>query len=114
MSSVPATQLEDEALDAELARASGAELFGVGPPGRLITLHERVLTDVRWQVMPPLEVRHMGKVVLAEDEPEGLSRLPQEISHGLRRRRGGLRRRVEREGYTRPATLYVEGTVRDR
>jgi hypothetical protein len=29
----------------------------------------------------------------------------------LRERRGVLRERIEREGYTRPATLYVEGFV---
>ncbi len=111
--SVPATQLEDEALDAELACASGgAELFGVGPPNRLVDLLEQILSDVRWRVSPPVEVRHLGKVVLAEDEPAGLSRLPEEMSRRLRRRRDDLRKRIEREGYTRPATLYVEGTVR--
>jgi SAM-dependent methyltransferase len=38
---VPAVQLEDENLDAALARlGSGRELFGIGPPGRLVALHE--------------------------------------------------------------------------
>jgi hypothetical protein len=101
--SVQAVQLEDEELQRDLAReASGAELFGIGAPERLVTLHEELLADVRWRLLPPFEVRHLDKVVLAEEEPGG---------QRLRGRFGALRDRIRREGYTRPATLYLVGFV---
>ena len=110
--SVPAAQLEDEGLDAELALASsGGKLFGIGPPGRLVTLHEEVLSGVRWRVSPPFRIRHLDKVVLAQDEPPELAALPPGVARRLRGRRAALRERVRREGYTRPATVYVEGVV---
>ena len=110
---VPAVQLEDESLDAEIARlCSGKELFGIGPPGRLVELHEGVLSGVRWRVSGPQEIRHLGKVVLDEVEPASLAALPPGSAEPLRERREALRERVRREGYTRPATLYVEGRVR--
>lgn len=110
---VDAAQLEDEALKAELSRASsGAELFGIGPPERLVRLHEKVLEEVRWSVSPPYEIRHLGKVVLAEEEPEELHRQPRHVVRRLRGRREAVRDRIRREGYTRPATLFVEGRVR--
>ena len=97
--SVPAVQLEDEELQRELAReASGAELFGIGVPERLVALHEELLVDVRWRLLPPFGIRHLDKVVLAEEEPAG-------------QRLEALQDRIRREGYTRPATLYVEGFV---
>jgi hypothetical protein len=103
--SVPAVQLEDEELHRELAReASGAELFGIGPPERLVALHEERLEDVRWRLLPPFEIRYLDKVVLAEDEPPG---------QRLRGRFEALRDLIRREGYTRPAALYVEGLVTD-
>jgi hypothetical protein len=37
--------------------------------------------------------------------------LPSRTRRKLRRRRKLLRERIKREGYTRPATLYVEGLV---
>ena len=40
-----------------------------------------------------------------------MRRLPPRKRRALRERLDTLRRRVEREGYTRPATLYVEGFV---
>ncbi len=96
---VPAVQLEDEELQRDLAReASGAGLFGIGAPERLVALHEEFLADVRWQLLPPFEIRHLDKVVLAEVEPAG-------------QRLEALRDRIRREGYTRPATLYLEGFV---
>ena len=96
---VPAVQLEDEELQRDLAREeSGAELFGIGPPERLVALHERSLADVRWRLLPPFEIRHLYKVVLAEEESAG-------------QRLEALRDRIRREGYSRPATLYVEGSV---
>ena len=109
---VPALQLADEGLQAELAReALGEEPYGLGPPGRLVALHGRFLADVRWRVNPPARIRHLDKVVLAEREPGLLSSLPPETARRLRKRREGLRERIRREGYTRPATLYVEGVV---
>ena len=96
---VPAVQLEDEELQRDLAReTSGAELFGIGPPERLVALHEEYLVDVRWRLLPPFEIRHLDKVVLVELEPAG-------------RRVESLRDRIRREGYTRPAPLYVEGFI---
>lgn len=108
----PAVQLEEEDLGRELAReARGADLYGVGPPQRLVALHEAVLEDARWRVSPPYQIRRLDKVVLAEEEPEALRALPARARGRLRRRREALRERVEREGYTRPATLFVEGLV---
>ena len=110
--STPAVQLEDEDLQRELAReASGAELYGIGPPDRLVALHEKLMTDVRWQVSPPSEIRHLDLVVLAEDEPEEYRELSDRTTQKLRERREALRERIRREGYTRPATIYVEGRV---
>jgi hypothetical protein len=97
--SVQAVQLEDEELQRDLAReASGTELFGIGPPERLVALHEELLADVRWRLLPTFEIRHLAKVVLAEEELAGP-------------RLEALRDRIRREGYTRPATLYLEGFV---
>lgn len=114
--SVPAVQLDDEALDAEMAHeASGKRLFGIGAPQRLGALHEKLLADVRWGLVVPRPIRHMGRVILAEEEPPGLSRLPPKTAARLRYRRQALRDRIARdarEGYTRPATVYIEGTVR--
>jgi SAM-dependent methyltransferase len=111
--SVPAVQLDDEELQRELAReASGSELYGIGAPERLVALHERVLARVQRRVSPPHDVRYLDKMVLAEDEPAGLSLLPADVQARFRRRREAFLERVRREGYTRPATLYVEGLVR--
>ena len=111
---VPAAQIEDEKLDAELAFASGGkELFGIGSPHRLVALHEEVLSDLRWRVSAPLRIRHLDKVVLAEDVPVELSSLPPEVTKSWRNRREALRERIRREGYTRPMTVYVEGMVPD-
>ena len=72
--SEPAVQLEDERLQAELRReAYGNELYGIGPPERLVALHEKLLTGLRWLVSPPRRIRHLGKLVLAEEEPAELS-----------------------------------------
>ncbi len=109
---VPAAQLEDEKLDAELVLAlSGKKLFGVGPPWRLVALHEDVLSDLRWRVSAPFRIRHLDKVVLAEDVPAELSSLPSEVAERWWDRREALRERIRREGYTRPMTVYVEGMV---
>ncbi|MEW6638705.1 MAG: methyltransferase domain-containing protein, partial [Actinomycetota bacterium] len=109
---VPAAQLDDEALEAALAReVFGVRLYGIGPPERLVSLHEGVLSDVRWRVLPPVEIRHLGRLVLAGDEPEEMRSLIGAKREQLRRRRSALLERVRREGYTRPATLYVEGAA---
>jgi SAM-dependent methyltransferase len=112
--SEPAVQLEEERLDAELRREAYARnLYGIGPPERLVALHETLLTDVRWLVSPPRRIRHLGNLVLAEDEPAELSLLPPATARRLRESRDALRGRILGEGYTRPATLYVEGLVQD-
>jgi SAM-dependent methyltransferase len=110
---VPAVQLEDERLDAELARlAWSGELFGIGPPQRLVALHQEVLSGVWWRITAPQAIRHLDKFVLAEGEPAAFAALPPGPAGQIRPRREALRGRISREGYTRPATLYVEGTVR--
>src|SRR5215211_2985622 len=112
--SEPAVQLEEEMLEAELRREAYARnLYGIGPPERLVGLHEKLLTDVRGVVSPPRRIRHLGKVVLAEDEPAELSLLPPTTARRLRESRDAVRGRILGEGYTRPATLYVEGLVQD-
>jgi SAM-dependent methyltransferase len=111
--SAPAVQLEDERLQRELAReVSGKELFGVGPSERLVALHKSALDDVRWRFSPPYNVRHLDKLVLAEEEPASLSLLPAEARRRLCGSREVFLERVRLEGYTRPATLFVEGVVR--
>jgi hypothetical protein len=110
--SVPAAQLDEEELQGELAREiSGTELYGIGSPDRLVALHETRLVGVRGRVTPPHPVRHLDKIILAEEEPQELQSLPAQRRRILRERREALRERIEREGYTRPATLYVEGIV---
>lgn len=110
--SVPAVQLDDEEIQRGLAReVSGARLYGIGPLERLVGLHESLLEDVRWRISPPYEVRHLDNLVLAEGEPEDLSLLPADARRRLRERRRTLLERVRQEGYTRSATLYVEGLV---
>ena len=112
--SEPAVQIEDEDLEAEIMReAYGKELYGIGPPERLVALHEGELTEVRWLVSPPRSIRHLEKLVLAEDEPAALASLPPATGRSFRVRREALRDRILREGYTRPATLYVDGVVSD-
>jgi len=112
VNSVPAVQLEDEELQREVARElSGTELYGVGPPERLVALHEALLAEVRWRTSPSHPVRHLDKVVLAEEEPEGPRSLPVDKRRRLSECLEALRGRIWRDGYTRPATLYVEGFV---
>lgn len=107
---VPAAQLDDEELGGELAReARGEELYGIGPPERLVALHEALLDNVRWRILPPYQIRRLDRIFLAEAEPEELQGLHPDARQRLRERHRALRGRVEREGYTRPATLYVEG-----
>jgi SAM-dependent methyltransferase len=108
--SVPAVQLEDEELQRELAREIwGVDLYGIGSPDRLVALHETRLVGVRGQVSPPRPVRHLDKIILVEEEPQELQSLLAQTRRRLHERREALRERIEREGYTRPATLYVEG-----
>ena len=108
----PAAQLEDEELAREVARETqGAQLWGIGDVDRLVALHETLLDDVRWRILPPFPIRHLDKSLLAEGEAEEVRRLPARKRRALRERRERLRERVEHEGYTRPATLYVEGFV---
>ena len=108
--SEPAVQLEDEELEAELRRvAYGSEVYGIGAPERLISLHQKLFRDVRSQVSEPQEIRHLWKFILAEEEPPALSSLPAEAAQRWRERRQRLRERIVNEDYSRPATLCVEG-----
>ncbi|WP_047866257.1 class I SAM-dependent methyltransferase [Rubrobacter aplysinae] len=102
--SVPAVQLADEALEDE-ARwiLHGEEPYGIGGPGRLISLHQRELAGVTWRTLPPFGIRHLDRLSLAETEEEAPAH------ESLQEKRLALRGRIAREGYTRPATLYVEG-----
>lgn len=110
VSDVPAVHLEDETLEAELARlVHGEERFGIGSSERLVELHDGVFSDVRWRMFSPFEVRYLDRLLLTEDEPPEFSLLSSESSRLPRARRDALLERVRREGYTRPATLYVEG-----
>lgn len=110
--SVPAIQLEDEGIQAETVFvSSGACFFGIGPPERLAELHEEALEDVRWRILPPFRIRHLDKLFLAEDEPEVPSSLPAAARRHWLERREALRGRVQREGYTRPATAFVEAAA---
>jgi SAM-dependent methyltransferase len=112
--SEPAVQLEAERLDAEVSReAYASNLYGIGSPERLVALHEKLLTDVRWLVSSPRRIRHLGKLVLAEEEPTEFALLPPATARRLRESRDAVRGRILGEGYTRPATLYVEGLVQD-
>jgi Methyltransferase domain len=110
---VPPADLEWERMEAEMAHElSGRRYYGIGPPGRLIELHEEVLADVRWRVSSPHSVRHLDKIMLSETgEPPGFAFLPDAVVRRLRARREALFERIRRGGYTRPATLYVEGLV---
>ena len=108
----PAVQLEDEELQRKLAcEVSGMELYGIGAARRFVALHEEVLVGMRKKASPPHGIRHLGMVVLSEDEPEEYRSLPDLTAQRLRERREALQNRIRREGYTRPATIYVEGRV---
>ena len=110
--SVPAVQLEDEKLQRELAwEISGAEYYGIGSSDRLVALHEALLAKVRWRILPPHPMRHLDKIALAEEESERLGGLTAKSRRRLREHREALLERIKHEGYTRPATLYVEGFV---
>ena len=108
----PATQIEDERLRDELAgELFGRRLYGIGPPERLVALHENFLEDTYWRILSPSPIRYFEKVALAEEEPDAVRLLSAESRKRWRERRKTLRDLIRREGYTRPATLYVEGRV---
>lgn len=110
--SSPAVQIEDERLRGELVdKLFGRRLYGIGPPERLVGLHEKFLEDVRWRVLPPVQIRHFENVALAEEEPDVVLLLSPEGREDWQKRSGALRERIRREGYTRPATLHVEGST---
>ncbi|MGF1472256.1 MAG: class I SAM-dependent methyltransferase [Rubrobacteraceae bacterium] len=112
VNSIPAAQIEDENLQGALmAELRGARPYGIGPPERLVALHESLLEAVCWRVLPPHPIRHFEKIALAEKEPAGLSLLPAGVRNRFRGRHEALRHRIRHQGYSRPATLYVEGRV---
>lgn len=109
---VPSVQIEEEHLQAEVLRElSGESLYGIGAPERLAALYEKFLSDVRWSVSAPYPVRHLDKLVLYEDEPPEFSLLSPDVAQAFRARRESLRERIRRQGYTRAATLFVQGIV---
>lgn len=114
--SVAAAQLEDEALEAELAaHTSGARLYGIGPAARLIQLHKAYFSAIQWQLNLPFPIRYLQKLVLNEDDyvlRVRAGKLPLAVAGSLIDRRRRLLKRIRREGYTRPATLYITGVVR--
>ncbi len=111
--SVPAVQIQDECLrDALVNELFGRKLYGIGSAERLVALHENFLEDVNWHVLQPYPIRHFGKIALSE-VPDDLILLPTASRDLWRERHEALRGRIHREGYTRPATLYVEGRVVD-
>ncbi len=103
--------LEWERMEAEAEyEISGMRLHGIGSPERLIRLHEKFLHDTRWRVSPPYPLRYLDKVMLSEpDESAEYAALSGETRRKLLTRRAVLKKRIRREGYRRPATLYVEG-----
>ena len=106
----PPVDLEWEKMEAEAAReVGGTKLYGIGPPERLIQLHERAFRDVRWCVSPSYPLRHLDKVMLSE--PEEYASLSGDARLRLLARRAALKERIQREGYNRMAMLYVEGGV---
>ena len=63
--SVPAAQIEDENLQKVLKnKSSGQQLYGIGPPERLVTLHKNVLEDVKGRILEPASYK-----TLREDSP---------------------------------------------
>jgi SAM-dependent methyltransferase len=103
--------LEWERMEAEAeCEISGMRLHGIGSPERLIRLHEKFLRDTRWRVSSPYPLRHLDKLMLSEpDEPTEYASLSGDTRRKLLTRRAALKERIRREGYGRPATLYVEG-----
>ena len=111
---VPSVQVQEELLQAEVLRELfDKRLYGIGAPERLVALHEKFLSDVRWSVSAPYPVRHLDKLVLDEDEPPEFSLLSSGAAQAFRARHGRLREHIRREGYTRAATLYVQGMVEE-
>ncbi|MBA2374908.1 MAG: class I SAM-dependent methyltransferase [Rubrobacter sp.] len=105
-----AVQIEAEVIEAEMERrVFGAKRHGIGSSERLVELHERSLSDVRHRASPPFPIRHLDKLLPSEDEPPEFSLLSDEDARRLRARWRAILDRVRREGYTRPATVYIEG-----
>ena len=105
-----AVQLEDEELEAEMRRAAyGSEVYGIGTagtpdlsapgasPGRAVAIHATTGDPSPLETGPGRRGAHDALLV------------PAEVAWRLRERRRTLRDRILNEGYTRPATLYVEG-----
>lgn len=104
--------IEWERMEAEMVRElSGTEYYGIGPPERLVSLHERFLDSVNWRVLPSYNLRHLDRIMLCEmNDPQALASLSDTVANWLRKRRAALKARILREGrYARSATLYLEG-----
>ncbi|MGH3088579.1 MAG: hypothetical protein ACRDSJ_14830, partial [Rubrobacteraceae bacterium] len=110
VSDTPSVQLEEEAIEAEVSRlSSGAELHGIHGSELVISAHEEVLGAVGHRVMEPFRIRHLDKLTLSREAPPGIEMLVGEDRERMRRRWRGFSRRVREEGYTRPATIFIEG-----
>ena len=108
----PSVQVEEEQFQADLLReVLDKELYGIGPPERLVRLHEGFLSNVRWEVSSPYQIRHLDKLALDEVEPEAFRLLLPNLMQTFRTRHEGLKGRIRLEGYTRAATIYVEGML---
>ena len=67
---------------------------------------------MRWRISPPHGVSHLEKILLSEpDEPADSALVASDARRKLLACRAALKARIRREGYTRPATLYIEGLV---
>lgn len=108
----PAVQVEEERLQNELIEeVFHRRMYDIGGPERLVDLHEEYLSGVNWNISPPRQFRHLDRLVLAEDEPMLFQLAPTDVARNFRGRWENILERIRREGYTRPATLYVEGFV---
>lgn len=108
---VASVQVEEECLQADLLKELfGRELYGIGVPERVVSLHEEFLSNIRWSISAPHQIHHLGRLVLNEEPPE-FHLLAPDTARAFRKRYENLRDLARREGFTRPATLYVEGTL---
>ena len=100
-------------LERELRReAYGSELYGIGPPERLVALHETLSGQTCGGGS-----RRLTRSVTSEnwsspkESPRNCRSLPPARGEGYASAATPYSSTYRREGYTRPATLYVEGQV---
>lgn len=104
---VPAAQVEDEAIEAEVRRLStGEEPFGIGSPERIFEVLDDAFVVFGYEVLAPFEIRHLDKLTLAREMPPDTEALEGGDREKVLLRWKAFLRRVRDEGYTRPATLF--------